>query len=158
MLGSTTAELERHARTLAAILWNHGADVEGPFLDHHDGGAVVLRLAAHLPGRAAPRPAEIVVNEIWESTPGHRFLRTGYAYDLIDHPASRRRAFHAHDQDRLLHEFDVVAHEHCEETLGAPISGHYFGFPVDAYEAIRGLAIAWSQPGPLGCDDLRCMT
>ena len=50
-----------------------------------------------------------------------------------------------------------MTHEHCEEALGAPACEHYFGLPVDAYDAVRRFTMLWGQPGPLGCDDLRCM-
>jgi hypothetical protein len=150
-------DLPRHASTLATILWNHGADVSGPFLDRYQGTSVVVSVTAHLPGPTFPAPTEVVLHEVWEPVTDSGYRRVEYAYDLIDHPLGRRRAFHAHDVPHFIAEFDVLTHEHCEERLGAPACEHYFGLPVDAYDAVRRFTTIWGQPGPLGCDDLRCM-
>lgn len=154
---ATLLHLRRHADTLATILWNHGADVSGPFLDRYDETNIVVTVSAHLPGPAVPAATEVVLQEVWEPVTEERYRRIEYAYDLIDHPLNRRRAFHAHDAPQFIAEFDVVTHEHCEETLGAPACQHYFGLPVDAYDAVRRFTMIWGRPDPLGCDDLRCM-
>lgn len=154
---ATLRDLRHHADTLASILWNLGADVGGPFLDRYDAANVVVSVSASLPGPVAPAATEVVLQELWEPTPGKRYRRVEYAYDFIDHPLRRRRAFHAHDVQHFIAEFDVVTHEHCEEILGAPACDHYFGLPVDAYDAIRRFALLWGRPGPLGCNELRCM-
>lgn len=150
-------DLQQHAGALSTILWNQGADVSGPFLDQYDDTNVVMSISAHLPGPAVPAATEIVLQEVWKPVADRGYRRVEYAYDLIDHPFRRRRAFHAHDAPHFIAEFDVLTHEHCEERLGTPVCEHYFGLPVDAYDAIRRFTIIWGQPGPLGCDDLRCM-
>ena len=75
----------------------------------------------------------------------------------MDHPLGRRRAFHRHDPDHFAREFGVLVHEHCEEELGAETCSHYFGLPVDGFEAIRRFTALWGQPTELACSDLRCM-
>lgn len=155
---STRVELERHIERVATILWNHGADVIGPHLDQYAERAIILEVSGTLPGPVAPRPTDLLVREVWEPTTDERYLRTGYTYDLVDHPNDRRRAFHAHDRAHFVGEFDTVTHEHCEESRGRPTCEHYYGLPIDAYEAIRRLSVLWGHVGPLGCDELRCMT
>jgi hypothetical protein len=154
---STLLDIRRHAATLSTILWNHGADVTGPFVDRFEARTVVVTVSAHLPGPAVPAATEVMLQEVWEPVTGGRYQRVEYAYDLIDHPWGRRRAFHAHDVRQFIAEFDVVTHEHCEEQLGAPACEHYFGLPVDAYDAVRRFTMIWGRPDPLGCADLRCM-
>ena len=77
--------------------------------------------------------------------------------ELWENVLARRRAFHRHDPNRFDRAFGVVVHEHCEEILGRPACDHYFGLPVDAYEAIERFLSSWGQPTPLGCAGLRCM-
>jgi hypothetical protein len=60
-------------------------------------------------------------------------------------------------RQRLRRSRGVLVHEHCDEILGAPTCSHYYGLPVTAYEAIDRFLSTWSQPGPLGCAQLRCM-
>ena len=154
----TLLDLRKHADTITTILWNHGADVRGPFFDRYGGTSIVLSVTAKLPGPQAPSPAEVVFQEVWEPVAEEHYQRVEYLYDLIDRPRSRRRAFHAHDVPQFISEFDVVTHEHCEHALGAPTCTHYYGLPVDAYDAFRSFALIWGQRGPLGCEELRCMT
>lgn len=158
MLAGTLVELQRHVDTIGAILWNQGADVEGPFLVEYDSRGFAFTVAADLPGHVRPRPAAMVLTEVWLPIAPDRYRRTEYAYDLVDHPNARRRAFHAHDRSHFAGEFDTVTHEHCEESLGSPACEHYIGTPLDAYEAIRRLSVLWGHHGPFGCDQLRCMT
>lgn len=150
-------DIHQHADTLGTILWNYGADVRGPFVDRYQRTTVVVSVTAHLPGHTFPAATEVVLREVWEPAASDRYARVAYVYDLIDRAQQRRRAFHAHDVPQFIAEFDVVTHEHCEETLGAPACEHYFGLPVDAYAAIQRLMVAWGRPEPLGCNDLRCM-
>jgi hypothetical protein len=153
----TIEDLDRHVARLATIVWNHGAIVEGPHLDEYDDGALVFDLSGDLPGPDRPAPTAVVLRETWMPVATNRYRRAEYAYELIEHPLGRRRAFHAHDRSHFVDTFDVATHEHCEESLGAPTCEHYFGLPVDAYAAVQRLMVAWGRPGPLGCDDLRCI-
>lgn len=153
----TTEDLDRHAARLATIVRNHGALVEGPHLDEYDDDAFVFGLSGDLPGPARPAPTTLVLRETWMPVATDRYRRAEYAYELIEQALGRRRAFHAHDRAHFVDAFDVATHEHCEESLGAPACDHYFGLPVDAYSAVNTLMSTWGQPGPLGCDDLRCM-
>jgi hypothetical protein len=154
----TIEDLDRHVARLATIVWNHGAIVEGPHLDEYDDGALVFDLSGDLPGPDRPAPTAVVLRETWMPVATNRYRRAEYAYELIEHPLGRRRAFHAHDRSHFVDTFDVATHEHCEESLGAPTCEHYFGLPVDAYAAVQRLMVAWGRPGPLGCHDLRCIT
>ncbi len=71
---------------------------------------------------------------------------------------TRRRAYHRHHVAYFRAVAEVDVHEHCEERLGAPTCRHYLGLPVrDGYEAISLLFVAWTEPGPLGCERLDCM-
>ena len=155
---ATLVEVQDHLCTLAAILWNLGATFPSPTLDQYqDTGNVGFELTAELPGADSPRPGVIKLSEIWAATTRGQFSRLEYAYDFLEHPLRRRRAFHSHDSAAFAGAFRVLVHEHCEETLGAPLCDHYFGLPVDAYEAIRRFTILWRQPGPIGCAELQCM-
>lgn len=156
---ATPTELQVHLSRLAVILWNYGASFAVPTLDsYEDTGNLGFAFMADLAGSASPAPAIIKLSEIWapSARPEH-FSRYEYEYDFVDHPLSRRRAFHLSDPDFYAREFGVLVHEHCEETVGAPACGHYYGLPVTAYEAIDRFMSMWGQPGPLGCAGLRCM-
>ena len=156
---ATVPELKDHLATLAVILWNYGAMFPVPALDQYEDTANLgFSFSADLPGSDRPAPATIKLSEIWVpgSAPGE-FDRTEYEYDFVEHPRNRRRAFHLTQREFYARQFGVLVHEHCEEILGAPACGHYFGLPVTAYEAINRFTAVWGQPGPLGCAQLRCM-
>ena len=110
-----------------------------------------------MPGADAPRPAIIKMVEVWTPMRRGDHRRVGYAYDFIEYPLNRRRAFHRHDEEAFLRRFGVAVHEHCEEVLDQPTCGHYMGLPVDGYEAIRRFTVLWGQAGALGCSRLRCI-
>jgi hypothetical protein len=152
----TLAEVRRHVDTLSTILWNHGAEVEGPQLDVHAAG-LTFSLSARMPDAPTPDGAELSIREIWKPTTGGGYRRSEYLYDLVERRFDRRRAFHAHDREHYLDALDVVTHEHCETRLGDPDCEHYYGLPVDAYEAIQQLAILWAQPDAFDCSGLRCI-
>jgi hypothetical protein len=43
------------------------------------------------------------------------------------------------------------------EVLGKPTCDHYIGLPIySGYEALNRLLACWSDPGQLGCAELRC--
>lgn len=153
---ATPLQLQSYLGRLAATLWNFGAEFPVPTLDSYDSGEMGFSFTARMPGSDAPKAATIKIVEIWAPDAGE-FVRVEYDYDFVEHPLNRRRAFHRHFEDYFLREFGVTVHEHCEEILGMPACEHYFGLPVDADEAIRHFTIRWGQPGPLGCDQLRCI-
>jgi hypothetical protein len=156
---ATLHELQVHLGTLAAILWNYGASFPVPVLEQYvDTGNVGFELTAELSGSDTPKPALIKLSEIWTPVRQGDFVRREYEYDLFEHPLDRRRAFHGHHPEHFAREFHVLVHEHCEEVLGQPACDHYFGLPVDGYEAIRRFASVWGRPTPLGCANLLCMT
>lgn len=154
---ATVREVRQYLGTLAAILWNYGATVPVPTLVAYSGGELAFSMVANLPGEPTPRPAEIRLAEIWREERPKELIRAEYSYDFVDYPLARRRAFHGHDPDHFRRAFGVLVHEHCEERLGAASCDHYFGLPIDGFEAIRRFTTIWSQPKSLGCSDLRCM-
>jgi hypothetical protein len=154
---ATQHELRRYLGTLSAILWNFGATFPTPTLDEYDSGEVGFAFTAALPGAAVPGPAVIRMAEIWTPRSSAQFDRREYEYDFIEYPLDRRRAFHGHDPDHFAREFGVLVHEHCEESLGFPGCDHYYGLPVDGYQAIREFTALWGRRTPLGCARLRCM-
>jgi hypothetical protein len=156
-LSESLQQVASYVGGLAVYLRNLGAEVPEPVLDRYDSGEIGFELAAELPGSFDPKPAVITAQEIWTPAAGGRYERAEYAYDLIDHPANRRRAFHIHDVPEYLGRLGVTAHEHCEEVLGKPTCDHYLGLPLySGYERLNALLACWSDPGPLGCARLRC--
>ena len=154
---ATLDEIRRYLGTLSATLWNFGATFPVPTLDLYDSGDVGFSFVATLPGGAVPRPAEIELAEIWAPVGSDDFRRYEYDFDFVEYPLNRRRAFHGHDPEHFGREFRILVHEHCEERLGRPACDHYFGLPIDGYEAIRRFASLWGRPGRLGCAELRCV-
>ncbi len=156
-MSESLAQVASYVGGLAVYLRNLGAEVPEPVLDRYVSGEIGFELTAALPGSDGPKPALISAQEIWNQSADGRYERVEYAYDLIDYPASRRRAFHMHDVPTYLARLGVTAHEHCEEVLGKPTCDHYLGLPVySGYEGLNALLAAWSEPGPLGCARLRC--
>jgi len=157
-LSESLQQVASYVGGLAVYLRNLGAEVPEPVLDRYDSGEIGFELTADLPGSFDPKPAVVTAQEIWRSAGDGRYERAEYAYDLIDYPANRRRAFHMHDVPEYLARLGVTAHEHCEEVLGKPTCDHYLGLPVfTGYEGLNALLACWSDPGPLGCAGLRCV-
>jgi len=153
---ATLPQLQSRLGRLAATLWNFGAEFPTPTLDSYDSGEVGFSFTAVMPGVDLPKAAIIRIVEIWAPA-SQEFVLVEYDYDSVEYPLNRRRAFHRHSEQAFLRAFGVTVHEHCEESLGSPACDHYYGLPVDADEAIRRFTIIWGQPGPLGCDQLRCI-
>ena len=156
-LVATPEEIRRYLGTLSAILWNFGATFPVPTLDRYHSGELGFSFAAPLPGAAQPKSAVIQLSEIWTSDNQDEFHRYEYAFDFVEYSLNRRRSFHGHDPEHFRREFGVLVHEHCEERLGQPDCAHYYGLPMDAYEAIQRFVSLWGQAKPLGCRQLRCM-
>ena len=143
---------------LAAYLRNMGGEVPEPLLDRYDTGEIGFEVSGQMSGTGEPKPAIITATEVWQAVGADRYERAEYAYDLVDFPCNRRRAFHMHDVPTYLTRLGVTAHEHCEEVLGEPTCDHYLGLPIySGYEALNALLTCWSDPGPLGCARLRCV-
>jgi hypothetical protein len=96
-LSESLAQVASYLGGLAVYLRNLGAEVPEPSLDRYEGGEIGFAITAELPGPGDPKPAVMTVQEIWNPTGAGRYERAEYAYDLIDYPANRRRAFHMHD-------------------------------------------------------------
>lgn len=154
---ATARQIRAYLGDLTAILANYGATLSIPTLDTYPGGEVGFEIEAILPGADEPRPAVVRLVEIWAPIGRGRYRVVEYGYDLIEHPLDRRRAFHRHDEAHFLREFGVTVHQHCEERLGQPICGHYYGLPIDGYGAIHTFMAGWGQPDAFGCGDLRCL-
>jgi hypothetical protein len=150
------AALNEYIAGLAKALYTRGFDLPAsPYRERAPSGSVQLAIRGSL-ACAAGIATEISLEEIWAPT-GTRFVCEEYAYDLIDRPNSRRRAFHMHDGFMRAH-VGVSAHEHCEEVLGQPVCDHYLGRELpNGYVALDLLLAAWLEPDRLGCDDLRCL-
>jgi hypothetical protein len=156
-VSESLAQIASYLGGLAVYLRNLGAEVPEPSLERYDTGEIGFAITAELPGPGDPKPAVITAQEIWNPAGVGRYERAEYAYELIDYPANRRRAFHLHDVPAYLARLGVTAHEHCEEVLGKPTCDHYLGLPVySGYEGLNTLLACWSDPGPLGCSRLRC--
>lgn len=152
---ATRSQLDRYVRNVAGKLWSFGAELDGgpELLD--DGVALQFEVRASLPDSGIPQQALLRVTESWRSR-GAEWERGEYAYDLIDHPRSRRRAFHLHDKDLFAAAYDVLVHQHCEEELGSAECEHYLGDPVpDAYRGVELLLLTWTDDA-LGLDGLQC--
>jgi hypothetical protein len=154
---ATLPELRTYLGRLAVTLWDFGAEFPEPTLDPYDDGSYGFAFAASLPGPDVPRPAIIKLIETWVPTHGGEYRRAEYAYDFIEDPLNRRRAFHRHDEEEFMRDFAVAVDEHCEEVLGRPACRHYLGLPVDGDEAIRRFTVLWGEPGRLDCSRLRCI-
>jgi hypothetical protein len=156
-VSESLAQVASYLGGLAVYLRNLGAEVPEPSLERYETGEIGFAITAVLPGSNEPKPAVITAQEIWHAAAAGQYELAEYAYDLIDYPANRRRAFHMHDVAAYLTRLGVTAHEHCEEVLGKPACDHYLGLPVyGGYEGLNALLSAWSDPGPLGCARLRC--
>lgn len=100
--------------------------------------------------------ALLSVEEVWSQI-GGGWERIECAYELVDRPRNRRRAYHLHSAEYFRAAYDVVVHEHCEEILGDPDCSHFYGEPViDGFRGIELLMLAWTEE-PLGCGLLRCL-
>lgn len=154
---ASVLEVRQYLGTLSAILWNYGATFPVPTLDEYGVDEIGFSFRAELPGTATPSPGEIKLAEIWAPAQSDELIRLEYEYDFIEYPLTRRRAFHGHNPDHFAREFGVLVHEHCEEELGSPACDHYYGLPVNGFEAIRRFAAIWGQTVQLGCTSLRCM-
>lgn len=154
---ATRAHLRRYVNDVATKLWSLGADLDGePEALQDASGALRITVRARLPDAGIPRQALIRIDETWRRH-GSEWERDEYAYELVDHPRRRRRAFHRHDAAHFAATHDVLVHEHCEEALGSPTCGHYAGDPViDAYVGVDLLLLAWTDDA-LDCDELRCL-
>ena len=111
-MSESLAQVASYLGGLAVYLRNLGADVPEPVLERYDTGEIGFAIAAELPGLGDPKPAVITAQEIWNPAGDGRFVRAEYAYELIDYPANRRRAFHLHDVPAYLARLGVTAHEH----------------------------------------------
>lgn len=154
---ATRAQLRRYVADVATELWSLGADLAGEPETLEDAtGSLRITVQARLPDAGIPQGALIRIDETWRRR-GSEWERDEYAYELVDHPRQRRRAFHLHDAAHFAAIHHVLVHEHCEETLGSSTCHHYAGEPVsDAYAGVDRLLLAWTDD-PLGCDDLRCL-
>ncbi|NJD30006.1 MAG: hypothetical protein FIA92_17140 [Chloroflexi bacterium] len=143
---------------MATTLWSIGAEVPVPELIEYDGEELAFAFGALLPGPQSPRAPEIWLGERWTAVEQDDYRLTSYVYEFIERALDRRQAFHRHDEDWFLDRYAVTVHQHCEEVIGEPVCSHYFGLPIDPFEAVHRFFVQWGQPGPLGCAELRCMS
>lgn len=98
---ATVLKVRRHLGTLSTIVWNYGATFPVATLDSYGTGEMGFSFTAMLPGSDRAKPAEVRLLEVWGTVGPDDFRLTEYAYDFIEHPLVRRRAFHRHDQDHF---------------------------------------------------------
>jgi hypothetical protein len=154
----SSSQVASYLGGLAVFLRNRGGALPEPTLDRYEAGEIGFEVDAEMSATGEEKPATIKAIEIWKPVGEDRYERAEYAYDLIDYPLDRRRAFHLHDASIYLARLGVTAHEHCEEVLGHPTCDHYLGLPQHSgYEALNALLACWSDPGPLGCAGLECV-
>jgi len=158
----STPSLNQYVIGLAKALYTRGFDIEtGPLAEFDAAGHVAYSVVAVLDEARAGGPAsrtEISLDEIWHPLPERRWERREYAYDLVDRPRRRRRAFHLHDRELSEAVLRSIVHEHCEEVIGQSACGHFLGRHMpDGYVAIDLLVAAWLEPTALGCDALVCL-
>lgn len=123
-----------------------------------DDGVLSFTIEGACPEESAARPARALLREIWTPVGERVWRRAEYAYDLLDHPADRRRAWHMHAVDQARSVLGGAAHEHCEEQLGRPTCDHHRGYELaNVHEGIALIDAAWTEPGPLGCETLVCL-
>lgn len=154
----TPHSLNEYIVSLAKSLHTRGFELaEGPVAEVDRDGLVAFSITAFISDLDLAT-AEIDLDEIWRPLPDGRLRRLEYAYDLIDRPRRRRRAFHLHDRDLAEASLGTAVHEHCEEILGQPDCAHHVGRELpDAHVAIDLLVAAWIEPAELGCSSLICL-
>lgn len=156
----TTAALNQYVISLAKSLYTRGFDVPtGPIAEFDDSGYIVFAIAGAIPSPGGlDVDVEISLDERWRPLPERRWERDEYAYDLIDRGRERRRGLHLHDRALSEARLGALAHEHCEEILGAPECSHYLGREIpDGHVALDLLTAAWLEPGDLDCNSLICL-
>jgi hypothetical protein len=145
---------------LAKSLYTRGFELAAdPTVEVDDRGHLAFSVVGFIPDPVAADASEISLAETWHVMPDQRWRRQEYAYDLIDRPRGRRRAFHLHDRAKVEAMRGTAVHEHCDEVLGRPTCSHYLGRDLpDGHVAIALLVAAWVKPGALGCASLDCLT
>ena len=110
------ADILEYAADLVALLERSGVEVVGPGMpdpievDRTASGAIALAIAGQLPGWGDTRPASLLVRETFAPAGVNALERTSYAFELIDHGRSLRRAFHQHDTAWFARNHLVVVH------------------------------------------------
>lgn len=151
--------LNQYVIGLAKALYTRGFDVStGPIAEFDESGHIAFDMGGILVDQDGAIDAEISLDEVWRPLPERRWERDEYTYDLVDHGRNRRRAFHLHDRALSEARLRSLVHEHCEETAGTPLCGHYLGREIpDGYIALDLLVAAWLEPRALGCADMVCL-
>jgi hypothetical protein len=156
-------DLDAYLARVAELLERYGVvlDLEpaAPLvLEESPNGAMSFELRGFLPDGRVPPLSVLEVREQWRRLAADRFERWAYAFELLDHERSFRRAFHLHDREAFVRRFHVVVHEHCERPLGTTPCAHIAGPPVpDAYRGVDLLLEAWVDPRPPDCAAMACL-
>lgn len=121
-------------------------------------GSLAIDLSARLPVSRRSIDVDLSIFERWRPMRSGEWELAEYAYELLDHGASYRRAFHRHDVDAFVRAYGRATHEHCEATLGLVICGHYAGIPVeDAFDGSERLYGTWLAGERPDCSALTCL-
>jgi hypothetical protein len=155
----TRHALELYITGLAKALYTRGFEIPShPTAEIDPDGTVAFSIVGAIPEPDSAVTSEIDLDEVWRPAHDDQLRRDAYAYELIDRPRGRRRAFHMHDRDAATALFGTGVHEHCEEVLGHSACDHYLGRELpNGYLAIELLIAAWLEPGQLDCSSLICL-
>ena len=152
LLASLAELLERYGVALDLAAGEELALVESP------SRSLSFELRGLLPDAHQPPRSVLELREVWQPSEAGDLERRDYAYELLDHERGYRRAFHLHDRDRFVDRFEVVVHEHCEQTIGRAPCDHVAGHPVrDGYRAVEMLMAIWVDPVVPDCAPLPCL-
>lgn len=136
-------------------LWT--GDVTGVEILDQPSGGLAFELRGFLPDGGTIGRSELTIRERFARDSDDGYLRTGYAYELLDRERGYRRAFHLHDPAWFQDRFLVMVHEHCERPIGHVACPHHEGRPIrDAYAAVELLMGVWVDEAP-DCDGLPCL-
>lgn len=121
-------------------------------------GSLVIDLRARLPASRRSNDVDLSIFERWRPMGRDPWELAEYAYELLDHEAGYRRAFHRHDVEAFVRAHGRATHEHCEATLGLVTCGHYAGDPVtDAFDGFERLYEIWLTGERPDCAALTCL-
>lgn len=131
---------------------------ESLVLDEAPSGTLSFELRGSLPDGRTPPLSTIEVRERWRRLAPNIAERWEYEFELLDHERDVRRAFHLHDSDYFVRNFEVVVHEHCERPMGRAQCPHHAGSPVlDGYRGVDLLLGMWMDPIVPDCEAVECL-
>ena len=156
-------DLEDYLSRLAELLERYGVvlDLEdtAPLgLDESPSGVMSFELRGFLPDGRIPPLSIIEVRERWRRLARDQVERWEYEFELLDNERGFRRAFHLHDGELFVRNYQVVAHGHCEGPIGTAPCAHVADSPVrDGYRGVDLVIETWIDPSPPDCPKVDCL-